>query len=85
VEEVAAFGVAHPVMGQVIALQARARAGCTLDSARLFEACRARLPEHMLPAMVDVRRTPLPRDQHGHIDRNLLAEELSMLFAEVAQ
>jgi acyl-CoA synthetase (AMP-forming)/AMP-acid ligase II len=85
VEEVAAFGVAHPVMGQVIALQARARTGCTLDSARLFEACRARLPEHMLPAMVDVRRSPLPRDQHGHIDRSLLAEEMSMLFAEVAQ
>lgn len=85
VEEVAAFGVAHPVMGQVIALQARARIGCTLDSARLFEACRARLPEHMLPAMVDVRRTPLPRDQHGQVDRSLLAEELSMLFSEVAQ
>jgi acyl-CoA synthetase (AMP-forming)/AMP-acid ligase II len=85
VEEVAAFGVAHPVMGQVIALQARARTGCTLDSARLFEACRARLPEHMLPAMVDVRRAPLPRDQHGQVDRSLLAEELSMLFSEVAQ
>jgi acyl-CoA synthetase (AMP-forming)/AMP-acid ligase II len=83
VEEVAAFGVAHPVMGQVIALLARARTGCTLDSARLFEACRARLPEHMLPAMVDVRRAPLPRDRGGQIDRTRLALELSALFVEV--
>jgi acyl-CoA synthetase (AMP-forming)/AMP-acid ligase II len=83
VEEAVAVGVAHPVLGQVIAVLVRARSGATLDSARVLAACRARLPEHMLPAMVDVRRAPLPRGRNGQIDRALLAAGLAPLFAEV--
>jgi acyl-CoA ligase (AMP-forming) (exosortase A-associated) len=82
VEEAAAVGVAHPVHGAVIAVLARPRAGCRLDSSILFGACRARLPGYMLPAMVDVRRAPLPRAANGGIDRALLAGELAPLFAE---
>jgi acyl-CoA ligase (AMP-forming) (exosortase A-associated) len=82
VHEAAAVGVAHPVQGQVIAVLARARAGCRLDSAILFDACQARLPPYMLPTMVDVRRAPLPRAADGLIDRALLAGELAPLFAE---
>jgi acyl-CoA synthetase (AMP-forming)/AMP-acid ligase II len=82
VHEAAAVGVAHPVQGQVIAVLARPRAGCRLDSAILFDACQARLPAYMLPAMVDVRRAPLPRAADGLIDRALLAGELAPLFAE---
>lgn len=84
VAEAAAVGVAHPVLGQVIAVLATARPGARLDSAILFGACRARLPQHMLPAMVDVRRAPLPRARDGQIDRALLAGELAPLFAEAA-
>jgi len=84
VAEAAAVGVAHPVLGQVIAVLATARPGARLDSAILFGACRARLPQHMLPAMVDVRRAPLPRARDGQIDRALLACELAPLFAEAA-
>jgi acyl-CoA ligase (AMP-forming) (exosortase A-associated) len=84
VQEAAAVGVAHPVRGQVIAVLATARAGCRLDSTQLFGACRAALPGYMLPAMVDVRRAPLPRNPHGQIDRALLAGELAPLFAEAA-
>jgi acyl-CoA ligase (AMP-forming) (exosortase A-associated) len=83
VEEAAAVGVAHPVLGQVIAVLATPRRGCALDSSLLYGACQARLPEYMLPAMVDVRRAPLPRNRHGRIDRALLADELAPLFAEV--
>ncbi|QNA99958.1 AMP-binding protein [Massilia sp. Se16.2.3] len=54
--EAAAVGIAHPVLGQVIALLATSRPGARLDSNILFGACRARLPRHMLPAMIDVRR-----------------------------
>jgi acyl-CoA ligase (AMP-forming) (exosortase A-associated) len=82
--EAAAIGVAHPVLGQVIAVLATPRDGCRLDSAILLGACRARLPGYMLPAMVDVRRAPLPRSPNGTIDRVLLAGELAPLFAEVA-
>lgn len=84
VAEAAAVGVAHPVLGQVIAVLATARPGARLDSTILFGACRARLPQHMLPAMVDVRRAPLPRARDGQIDRALLAGELAPLFAESA-
>lgn len=84
VAEAAAVGVAHPVLGQVIAVLATARPGARLDSTILFGACRARLPLHMLPAMVDVRRAPLPRASDGQIDRALLAGELAPLFAEAA-
>jgi acyl-CoA synthetase (AMP-forming)/AMP-acid ligase II len=83
VEEAAAVGVAHPVRGQVVAVLARAPAGSALDSAQLFEACRAQLPAHMLPAMVDVRKAPLPRARGGGIDRGRLAADLAPLFAEV--
>lgn len=85
VAEAAAVGVAHPVLGQVIAVLATARPGARLDSSILFGACRARLPHHMLPAMVDVRRSPLPRARDGQIDRALLAGELAPLFADVAR
>ncbi|MFC5509996.1 AMP-binding protein [Massilia jejuensis] len=84
VAEAAAVGVAHPVLGQVIAVLATPRRGARLDSTILFGACRARLPQHMLPAMVDVRRSPLPRARDGQIDRALLAGELAPLFADVA-
>ena len=84
VAEAAAVGVAHPVLGQVIAVLATARPGARLDSSILFGVCRARLPHHMLPAMVDVRRSPLPRARDGQIDRALLAGELAPLFADVA-
>lgn len=84
VAEAAAVGVAHPVLGQVIAVLATPRPGARLDSTILFGACRARLPLHMLPAMVDVRRAPLPRARDGQIDRALLAGELAPLFADVA-
>ena len=85
VAEAAAVGVAHPVLGQVIAVLATPRPGARLDSTILFGACRARLPQHMLPAMVDVRRAPLPRARDGQIDRALLAGELAPLFADVAR
>jgi acyl-CoA synthetase (AMP-forming)/AMP-acid ligase II len=84
VAEAAAIGVAHPVLGQVIAVLATPRPGARLDSSILFGACRAGLPQHMLPAMVDVRRAPLPRARDGQIDRALLAGELAPLFADVA-
>jgi acyl-coenzyme A synthetase/AMP-(fatty) acid ligase len=84
VAEVAAFGVAHPVLGQAIVVLATAIEGAALEAAALLAACRARLPAYMLPSMVDVRDKPLPRTPNGKIDRRLLAGELAHLFSEVA-
>ncbi len=74
--ECAAFGVAHPTLGQAIQVIATPPAGSdTLDTQALLTACRARMPAYMIPAGVQVRSGPLPRNPNGKIDRKLLSTE----------
>ncbi|MYN25128.1 acyl-CoA ligase (AMP-forming), exosortase A system-associated [Duganella levis] len=73
VSEAAAFGVAHPTLGQAIALVA---VGDELNSPALLAACKRCLPAYMVPARIDMRSEPLPRNPNGKIDRRLLAQEL---------
>lgn len=76
VGECAAFGVAHPTLGQAIQVIATPPAGIdTLDTQALLTACRARMPAYMIPAGVQVRSGPLPRNPNGKIDRKLLSTE----------
>jgi acyl-CoA ligase (AMP-forming) (exosortase A-associated) len=77
VGEVAAFGVPHPALGQVIVVIATPPAGASLDADRLVADCRKRLPAYMVPAHVDVRTGPLPRNPNGKIDRKRLAIEFA--------
>jgi acyl-CoA synthetase (AMP-forming)/AMP-acid ligase II len=44
-----------------------------LEGALLADACRDRLPIYMLPAVIDIRAGPLPRNANGKIDRKTLA------------
>lgn len=83
VGEAVALGVAHPVLGQAIAVVATPGQGMP-DSASLLAACKARLPAYMLPALVELRPGPLPRNANGKFDRRMLASELAHLFSEVA-
>jgi acyl-CoA ligase (AMP-forming) (exosortase A-associated) len=80
VGESAAFGVQHPVLGQAIVVVATPGDGRTLDSDAVLAACRDRLPAFMVPAKVDVRPGPLPRNPNGKIDRKALAAEFESLF-----
>jgi acyl-CoA ligase (AMP-forming) (exosortase A-associated) len=73
VGEVAAFGIPHPVLGQAVVVVATRKDGVMLDEARLFAECKARLPAYMLPAKIDLRSAPLPRNPNGKIDRKALA------------
>ena len=73
VGEVAAFGVAHPSLGQVIVLSVTASAGAALDAQRLLAECRRVLPAYMVPADIDVHAASLPRNPNGKIDRKTLA------------
>jgi acyl-CoA ligase (AMP-forming) (exosortase A-associated) len=75
VGEAAAFGVPHATLGQAIAVVATPKDGATVDAASLVAACRAALPAYMVPASVDVRAGPLPRNPNGKIDRKALAAE----------
>ena len=80
--ECAALGVNHPTLGQAIVLIVAPRAGLELDVEHVLAHCRERLPVYMVPAKIDVRPSPLPRNANGKIDRNLLMGEFKDLFAE---
>ncbi len=80
VAEAAATGVAHPALGQAVVLVVHAPAGREVGE-RLLQACRQHLPGFMVPAHVQVRDQPLPRNPNGKIDRQRLAGELSKQLA----
>ena len=80
IAECAAFGVVHPVLGQAIVVVAAPRDGEPADADALLAQCRERLPAYMVPARIDFRPAPLPRNPNGKIDRKALAREFEGLF-----
>jgi len=83
VGEVAAFGVPHPQLGQAVMVVATPVDGGDVDVAALTAAVRARLPAYMVPARIELRAGPLPRNANGKIDRKAIAQEFEAEF-EVA-
>ena len=84
VAECVAFGVDHPALGQAIVVVTTPSDGPRLYAAALITVCRDRLPIYMVPAHIDVRPQPLPRNPNGKIDRKRLAAEFADLFREPA-
>lgn len=84
VGECAAFGVPSEALGEAVAVVVTAHDGGTLDVAALQAFCRDRLPAYMLPAHVQVREGPLPRNANGKIDRKLLGTEFRHALAGAA-
>jgi acyl-CoA ligase (AMP-forming) (exosortase A-associated) len=76
VAEVAAFGIDHPQLGQAIGVIAVLVEESVVDGAALLAECKRRLPAYMVPARIDLRAGPLPRNPNGKIDRNLLRQTL---------
>ncbi len=73
VAECVAFGVEHPTLGSTIHVIAYCKANTgAVDSKYLIDLCRKRLPGYMIPAGIDVRTQPLPRNANGKIDRKVL-------------
>jgi acyl-coenzyme A synthetase/AMP-(fatty) acid ligase len=81
VGECAAFGVAHPSLGQAIVAVATALDAANLREEHLLAQCRQRLPAYMVPARIALRPAPLPRNPNGKIDRKSLAAEFADLFS----
>lgn len=73
VGECVAFGVDDDRLGQAIQVIVTPPAGGTVDVAALLGECRARMPAYMVPAGIDVREGPLPRNPNGKIDRKTLS------------
>ena len=82
VEEAVAFGVPHPALGQAIVLLAVAReAGPAVPTAAVLQKeCQRRLPAWMVPAHVELRPGPLPRNPNGKFDRPALRTPFTALF-----
>ncbi|HEX6736187.1 MAG TPA: acyl-CoA ligase (AMP-forming), exosortase A system-associated [Azonexus sp.] len=75
VGECVAFGVDDDRLGQAIQVIATPPAEGRLDIADLLAECRLRMPAYMVPAGIEVRDGPLPRNPNGKIDRKTLATE----------
>ncbi|MFN8851302.1 MAG: acyl-CoA ligase (AMP-forming), exosortase A system-associated [Inhella sp.] len=77
VGECAAFGVEHAQLGQAIHVIVTPPAGRgVVDRVALLAECKARMPAYMVPAVLDERTGPLPRNPNGKIDRSALAQSL---------
>lgn len=75
VGECVAFGVEDERLGQAIQVIATPAAEGKLDVAALLLECRAQMPAYMVPAAIEVRTGPLPRNPNGKIDRKMLSTE----------
>jgi acyl-CoA synthetase (AMP-forming)/AMP-acid ligase II len=75
VGECVAFGVDHATLGQAIQVIATPPEGGSLDATALLAECRKLMPAYMVPAHIDVRDGPLPRNPNGKIDRKTLSTE----------
>jgi acyl-CoA ligase (AMP-forming) (exosortase A-associated) len=84
VEESAAIGVPHPVLGQAIVLVVTPAGGTDVNLDDVIEECKRRLPTFMVPAHVSVKNA-LPRNSNGKIDRKALMREFEFLFKEKGQ
>ena len=73
VGECVAFGVDHDTLGQAIQVIVTPPAGNEIDTAALLAECRTRMPAYMVPAGIEVRDGPLPRNPNGKIDRKTLS------------
>ena len=77
VQQAAAIGVPHPLLGQGIVLLAQAEC----DNETLRQHCQAKLPGYMLPGLIEVSSS-LPHNANGKIDRSLLARQYADCFAD---
>ena len=82
VTEVAAVGVAHPVLGQAVVLVIYTSDKDESVSEKLMAECKRQLPTFMIPTQIITRDEPLPRNPNGKIDRKKLAGELAEMFEE---
>ncbi len=82
VNEAAAVGVPHPVLGQAIVLVVYKADWNAQEAEPILDECKRQLPGFMVPARVIPHTEPLPRNPNGKIDRKRLAEELHGLFGE---
>ncbi len=83
VVDAAVVGVAHPVLGEEVKAVVQVREGSDLSADELREFCRVHLADFKVPAHVELRAEPLPRNPAGKVLKSLLRGGESA-FAAVA-
>ena len=73
VEEVAVLGVDHDVLGQEVKAIVVPRSGARIEVAQLREFRGETLASYKVPAIVEVRPEPLPRNPTGKVMKHVLA------------
>lgn len=82
VAEAVILGIPHPLLGQAIIAVVCGMRNVILDSRRLLQYCKQRLPAYMLPHHIEIRVGPLPRNPNGKIDRASIFQEVQFFFTE---
>lgn len=77
VGECVAFGVEHPALGQAIHVIATQPENQVVTTEVLLAECRNRMPAYMVPARIEIREGPLPRNPNGKIDRKTLSSQVA--------
>lgn len=82
VNEAAAFGAPHAVLGQGIVVIVTAKPGAVLEVDDVAKVCKNKLPTYMCPHHIEIWRSELPKNSNGKIDRYRLVEEIQQVFAQ---
>jgi acyl-CoA synthetase (AMP-forming)/AMP-acid ligase II len=80
VEECAVIGVDHATLGQEIKAIVVVRPGATLTADDVRAWCAGALASYKVPAHVEVRTEPLPRNPTGKVMKHVLLEESTSIF-----
>ncbi len=80
--EAAVFGVDDAVYGQVVKAVVVVRPGATLTVDELQRFCAETLASYKVPAVVEIRPDPLPRNATGKVLKQVLSGEAENVFVE---
>jgi acyl-CoA ligase (AMP-forming) (exosortase A-associated) len=78
-KEAAALGIEHDGLGQAVVVVVSADEPDTFDGQAIISACKAQLPNFMVPSKV-IALPSLPRNPNGKIDRKALTGQFATLF-----
>jgi long-chain acyl-CoA synthetase len=81
VVDAAVVGVPHKVLGEEVKAVVQLRAGSTATPEDIQDFCRKHLADFKVPAVVDIRAEPLPRNPAGKVLKNLLRGDESSFVA----